>query len=108
MAQFHHANLSELSTLDDDEGMRLDNWSGVDPSSMPSPCVGQATSPVRKFRLSRSPLDNLQMEFRRYGQPTAQAKDTVRINYEFFLCKFVHNEGSFGQYVKDGNCFFEE
>ena len=33
--------------------------------------------PTRKFRLSRSPLDSLQVEFRRYGNPGVHAKGTT-------------------------------
>jgi len=32
---------------------------------------------ARRFRLSRSPLDSLQMEFKRYGKPDARAKDSL-------------------------------
>jgi hypothetical protein len=34
-------------------------------------------TPARRFRLSRSPLDNLQAEFRRYGRQDARFQDVV-------------------------------
>lgn len=49
-----------------------DDWSLPDhiPSS---PLLERAATPTRRFRLSRSPLDCLQAEFRRYGLPDRRA-----------------------------------